>query len=198
MCIGMHAAWTPSPLTAEGMGPRPEGVSQAAVIMPSGMSLPEPGSASKSGMRFSLRAFRSLLFSVLACSGEEQAGVERSRLVDTGALCVRSEADGGLSMQVIVDGCASGCTNVTESSCVMAVEDGAIVVHSSIVVEQRRGAVTCTDQCVLVGVRCELASVAPGQYAVRHGDDATTVRLPTERELLLASRGAQTELWCAD
>jgi hypothetical protein len=153
-----------------------------------------PGWVRVSGMR---AAHIWMLLSVLACSDEEGVRLERSEFADVGALCVRTGMAGELLIQVVVDGCASGCAKIVESSCAVDAGSAEFVVHSSITVEERRGpTVICPTVCVPIGVSCASRQVASGEYLFRHGGNISAARLPTDVPLLLGGGGALPELLC--
>jgi hypothetical protein len=93
--------------------------------------------------------------------------VERSEFNDEGALCVSTGMAGELFISVIVDGCASGCARVVDSACEVDVDNAEFTVHSSISVDQRRGAgVVCPDECVRIGVSCTAMQAPPRRIPV--------------------------------
>lgn len=136
-------------------------------------------------------------FIALACSDSERRQVERTEFVDTGALCVRSEPDDKVSVRVIVDTCASGCSRISAATCELVVANTELGLHSAIQVEERVGPdVACPSVCVEIQVSCAAMAVSPGEYTIRHGDDVATIRLPAERPLLLGGGSTQAGVQC--
>lgn len=133
---------------------------------------------------------------MIACADD---GSRTMHIVDTGALCVRSQPTGELFVQVVAGDCASGCTDVVEASCEIQVTSGEIVVHSSFRTEERRGDdIVCPTACVLVAATCAPASAGPGQYTFRHGAASESIELPTDGQLLLADSAARAEQLCRE
>jgi hypothetical protein len=138
-----------------------------------------------------------VLVAALACSDDDGTRVERSEFNNEGSLCVRTGEEGELIISVVVDGCASGCARVVDSACEVAADNADLVVHSSITVEQRRGAgVVCPDVCVPIGVSCAPMQVASGDYLFHYGGSRSAARLPTDVALLLGGGGSLPELQC--
>lgn len=132
-----------------------------------------------------------------ACADDEPNRIERTELNDEGALCVRTGMAGELLIDVVVDGCASGCARVVEAACEVEVQDDELVVHGFIAVQERRGPdAVCPANCVPIGVSCAATQVSPGDYSFRYGDDTSSARLPIDMPLLLGGSGAGPELGC--
>lgn len=131
------------------------------------------------------------LVTVLACSGEEGARIERFEFNDEGSVCVRTGADGGLVISVVVDDCASGCAKIVDSACEVDADRADLVIHSSIAVEQRVGPeIVCPTGCVPIVVSCAPLQVAPGDYLFHHAGNISAARLPTDDALPLGGGGS--------
>jgi len=137
-----------------------------------------------------------ILLAALACSDDERQRWERSEFTDDGSLCVRTGAAGELLIDVVVEGCASGCTRIVDSACEVDADDAEIVVHGSITSEERQGpGLVCPTVCVPIGATCAPVQVSPGEYLFRYGGHASTASLPTDTPFLLGG-GDPAALGC--
>jgi hypothetical protein len=115
---------------------------------------------------------------ILACSDSDPKERERSVYEDEGAVCVRSVADGKLTVTVVFPTClSSSCDRALGTSCTVALSGSELVVTSRGETEST-GARECTADCGSLVARCDVTGVPPGSYTLVHGTSSEPITVP--------------------
>jgi hypothetical protein len=134
------------------------------------------------------RSIRGLLAGALIISGCGD-DTTRSVTIDTGTVCVRSGADGALSVSILFPDCtSSSCDTVRERTCTVSQVGDKIIVHSRAIIDRESG--SCTTDCGIVTADCRSAPIDPGDFTIVHGSDSQSMTLPLESRIVLGNAGA--------
>ncbi len=97
---------------------------------------------------------------------------------DRGKVCVESESDGAVRVQVEFPTCmSSSCDQAKERTCSVELAGDRLIVASRGVVESR--GTTCTTDCGILTAECKSEPVEAGMYVIVHGEHSANVTLPT-------------------
>jgi hypothetical protein len=99
------------------------------------------------------------------------------RYESEGTVCLSAGTNEGLQFHVLLDDCASYCSDV-EASCSADRQDGVIDLISTGEAINPDGHLDCPDRCLMVVARCSLAGLAPGPYTLRYGAESAAIELP--------------------
>jgi hypothetical protein len=94
-----------------------------------------------------------------------------------GAVCMSQASGEDLRIQVILDECASYCSEI-EASCSASMQGNTIQVIGEGRSTVANGLLDCPAACLVVETRCTLEDVPPGVYTVRYGLQASQIVLP--------------------
>ncbi|HTV17712.1 MAG TPA: hypothetical protein VMG12_03550 [Polyangiaceae bacterium] len=120
--------------------------------------------------------------SLASCSGDIQDEPDIATYRDTGALCLRSDAEGHTSMSIRFGNCLS-CNQVATPACSATVAGTQINVRSTLDVETRNTPDLCPAGCTFAVATCEVPGLSSGEYDISHGADSAAVTLPLAGEL---------------
>jgi hypothetical protein len=138
------------------------------------------------------RKILGVLMATLACGGEEakepatdqhaQADAGRPLVLtrqyaNEGAVCMSPVTVDDLRIQVVLDECASYCSEV-DASCTASLQGDTIQLigqGQSVVPDAR---LDCPAACLVVEARCTLEDVPPGAYTLRYGSRTHPIVLP--------------------
>ncbi len=119
-----------------------------------------------------------ILGALCACDTPEHVVVDAGRVCVEGEAVAAHEANADLSLTVIIDECISACAKDTEATCDARLQGDEIIVHSEGQWSDSKGA--CIAVCGSLEAECVVEDLPPGEYTVRHGDEAWSLVLPSD------------------
>jgi len=96
---------------------------------------------------------------------------------DEGTVCVNqlspATLDSPLGLIEVSSPCVSACATNVSASCEVGVSGDVVTIRSRFAYDDTDGA--CIALCGQLQARCDMPTLPPGSYTVRHGDDLTTL-----------------------
>jgi hypothetical protein len=125
---------------------------------------------------------KGLLWGVaLACVGcaHEEEGPEPVKYANEGSLCLSSDTNDVLHVQVVAPECMSLCDRLGESLCRLRVEGDRLEIESSFTIGPTAGG--CASVCVPAIAKCSSELAVNGDFTVNHGSETVSVSLPQSK-----------------
>ena len=125
---------------------------------------------------------KGLLWGVaLACAGctHEEEGPEPRRFANEGSLCLSSDADDVLHVQVVAPECLASCDRLGESLCRLRIEGDRLEIESSFTIGHIPG--RCHPVCATAIAKCSSELAVTGDFTVNHGSETESVSLPQSK-----------------
>jgi hypothetical protein len=117
----------------------------------------------------------------LACVGcaHEEEGPEPLRYANEGSLCLSSDANDVLHVQVVAPECLASCDRLGESLCRLRVEGDRLEIQSSFTIAHTPGG--CHPVCQPAIAQCSSGLAVSGDFTLNHGSETASVSLPQSK-----------------
>jgi hypothetical protein len=100
------------------------------------------------------------------------------------------EADAPVTINVVLEDCASGCVEDIEASCSVELAGTTLSVSASASYREPSGIGACPDVCVVIDAQCTSPALPAGTHTVEYAGMSTTFDVPDQREPATLGEGS--------